>query len=221
MQFKEIWSDLPQDVRWQFESNSQTLSIKRGEFIYRQAEQPKGLYFVKKGLVGLVLTGSISAKEHLLRFFRENQFFGHRALFSNEGYHGSTVALEATTLKLVPQQIILEAISKYPILLKDVVLVLAKELRRVEVQHVMILENQVLTRVGQALIYLKDLHPEHNWTRQEIANFCASTVSTIIKTLAELEKMGLIEQQGREIIILNRTGLLSLQDDVEVDKNNL
>lgn len=213
MQFKEIWSDLPQDVRWQFESNSQTLSIKRGEFIYRQAEQPKGLYFVKKGLVGLVLTGSISAKEHLLRFFKENQFFGHRALFSNEGYHGSTVALEATTLKLVPQQIILEAISKYPILLKDVVLVLAKELRRVEVQHVMILENQVLTRVAQALIYLKDLHPEHNWTRQEIANFCASTVSTIIKTLAELEKMGLIAQQGREIIILNRTGLLSLQDE--------
>ena len=213
MQFKEIWADLPQDVRWQFESNSQTLNIKRGEFIYRQAEQPKGLYFVKKGLVGLVLTGSISAKEHLLRFFRENQFFGHRALFSKEGYHGSTVALEATTLKLVPQQIILEAISKYPILLKDVVLVLAKELRRVEVQHVMILENQVLTRVGQALIYLKDLHPEHNWTRQEIANFCASTVSTIIKTLAELEKMGLIEQQGREIIILNRTGLLALQDE--------
>lgn len=214
MEFKEIWTDLPQDIRWMFESNSQTLNLKRGDFIYRQAEQPKGLYFVKKGLVGLVLTGSTSAKEHLLRFFKENQFFGHRALFSNEGYHGSTVALETTVLKLVPQKIILAAIEKYPILLKDVVLVLARELRLAETQHVLILENQVLARVAQGLIYLKDLHPEHNWTRQEISNFCASTVSTIIKTLAELEEMGLILQKGRTITILNRVGLLALQEDV-------
>lgn len=219
MQFKEIWSNLPQDIRWQFESSAQILNIKRGEIIYREAEQPKGLYFVKKGLVGLVMTGRVSAKEHLLRFFRENQFFGHRTLFSNEGYHGSTVALEATTLKLVPQHIVLAAIDKYPVLLNDVVLVLAKELRRAEVQHVMILENQVLTRVAQALIYLKELHPEHNWTRQEIANFCASTVSTIIKILAELEEMGLIMQKGREILILNRLGLLALLDEQESDKN--
>lgn len=213
MEFKEIWTVLPQDVHWQFMSNAQTIDLKRGDIIYRQLDQPKGLYFVKKGLVGLVLTGSTSGREHLLRFFRQNQFFGHRALFSNEGYHGTTVALEPTTLRLVPQNIIFAAIEKYPTLLKDVVTVLAKELRRTEVQHVMILENQILARAAQALVYLKDLHPEHNWTRQEIANFCASTVSTIIKALAELEGMGLISQEGRTINILNRDGLLALQDD--------
>ena len=142
MQFKYFWTELPPDIHWQFESNAQTIELKRGAIVYRQSEQPKGLYFVKKGLVGLVLTGSASGREHLLRFFRANQFFGHRALFSNEGYHGSAVALEPTILKLVPQKIILAAIEKYPMLLKDVVMVLAKELRGAELQHVMILENQ-------------------------------------------------------------------------------
>lgn len=208
----ELWSELPQDVKWQFESQSQKLELKRGDFIYRQGDLPKGLYFVKKGLVGLILIGASSGKEHLLRFFREGQFFGHRSLFSEEGYHGTTVALEPTVLKLVPKAVVLNAIEKNPILLKDVVKVLAKELRRAETQHVMILENEVLVRIAQSLVYLKDIRPEHEWTRQEIANFCASTVSTVIKGLAQLEDMKLISQTGRHIEILNRDGLISLQD---------
>lgn len=212
METKELWSDLPNEIRTQFNSQSQTIELKRGESIYRQGDTPKGIYFINKGLVGLVLIGSGSGKEHLLRFFKQGQFFGHRALFSNEGYHGQTVALEPTTLKLVPKNVVLSVLEKNPTLYKDVVVVLANELRRCELQHVMILENQILGRIAQALVYLKDLHPDHNWTRQEIANFCASTVSTVIKTLAQLEESGYISQEGRAIAILDRNGLIALQD---------
>lgn len=209
----DIWSDLPLDVKTQFTSQAQTLNFKRGDFIYTQGETPRGIYFVNTGLVGLVMVGAGSGKEHLLRFFRAGQFFGHRSLFSEEGYHGNTTALEPTEIKLVPRALLLDAINKYPQILKNVVKVLSKELRRCETQHVMILENEILPRVAQAVIYLKDLHPEHNWTRQEIANFCASTVSTVIKALAELEDRGLISQTGRSISVLNRDKLVALQED--------
>lgn len=212
METKEIWSDLPNEIRTQLNSQSQTLELKRGDSVYRQGDIPKGIYFVQKGLVGLVLTGSGSGKEHLLRFFKQGQFFGHRALFSNEGYHGNAIALEPTILKLVPKNTVLSVLEKNPIFYKDVITVLANELRRCEIQHVMILENQILGRIAQALVYLKDLHPDHNWTRQEIANFCASTVSTVIKTLAQLEESGYIAQEGRAITILDRDGLIALQD---------
>lgn len=212
METKEIWGDLPTEVRAQLNLQSQTIELKRGDSIYQQGDTPKGVYFVQKGLVGLMLSGSGSGKEHLLRFFKQGQFFGHRALFSNEGYHGNTIALESTTLKLVPKSVVLNVLEKNPIFYKNIVEVLANELRRCELQHVMILENQILGRVAQALVYLKDLHPDHNWTRQEIANFCASTPSTVIKTLARLEDSGYIAQEGRSIAILNREGLISLQD---------
>jgi CRP-like cAMP-binding protein len=212
MEWKELWSELPADIKWQFESQSQTIELKRGDFVYRQGDLPRGIYFVKRGLVGLVLIGAESGKEHLLRFFKQGQFFGHRALFSEEGYHGSTLVLEPTTLKLVPKSIVLAVIDKNPFLLRDVVRVLSKELRRCEMHQVMILENQTFVRIAQALIYLKDLHSDYNWTRQEIANFCASTTSTVIKVLSELEETGLIRQEGRSIQILNRDGLIALQD---------
>jgi CRP-like cAMP-binding protein len=212
MEWKELWSDLSPEIKWQFESQSKLIELKRGETIYRHGDFPRGIYFVKKGLVGLKLIGQASGKEHLLRFFRQGQFFGHRALFSNEGYHGTTVSIEPTLLKLVPKEIVMLAIEKQPTLLREVVKVLSKELRRSETHQVMILENQILLRTAQAVVYLKDLHPDHNWTRQEIANFCASTVSTIIKAMAELEDLKLIKQEGRSIQVLNRDGLIAMQD---------
>ncbi|MGZ3743140.1 MAG: Crp/Fnr family transcriptional regulator [Pseudobdellovibrionaceae bacterium] len=212
MEWKELWAEMPVNIKEQFESQSRTIELKRGDSVYHQGDSPQGLYFVEKGLVGLVLLGATSGKEYLLRFFRQGQFFGHRALFSEEGYHGSTKVLEPTLLKLVPKNNVLAMIEKEPFLLRGVVRVLSKELRRCETRQVMILENQTLVRTAQALVYLKDLDVEHNWTRQEIANFCASTTSTVIKALAELEAMGFIQQEGRAIQILNRDGLIALQD---------
>lgn len=212
MEWKELWSELPTEIKWQFESQSKTIALKRGDVVYQQGDSPRGIYFVKQGLVGLMLVGPSSGKEHLLRFYRQGQFFGHRALFSDEGYHGVSIAIEATVLKLVPKEIIMNTTEKHPFLLKNVVKVLSKELRRCESHQVMILENQILARTAQALIYLKDLHPDHSWTRQEIANFCASTVSTVIKALSELEEMGFIRQEGRSIQVLKRDELIALQD---------
>lgn len=212
MEWKELWENLPGEIKGQLDSQSRTIELKRGDEVYRQGEKPQGIYFVQTGLVGLVMTGATSGKEYLLRFFRQGQFFGHRALFSEEGYHGSTRVLEPTVLKLVPKIIVWAAIEKNPLLLRDVVRVLSKELRRCETRQVMILENETLVRTAQALVYLKDIHADYNWTRQEIADFCASTPSTVIKTLAELEAMGFIRQKGRAIQILNRNGLIALQD---------
>lgn len=216
MEFKALWGELPLEIKARFASRAERIELKRGDFVYREGEEPRGIYFVERGLVGLVLLGAASGKEHLLRFFKDGQFFGHRALFSDEGYHGSTVAMEPTVLKLVPKATVLEAVEQTPEILTGVVRVLAKELRRCETHQVMILENQILARTAQALVYLKDLHPNHNWTRQEIANFCASTVSTIIKAMAELENRGLIRQEGRAIEIVDRDALISLQDADEV-----
>ncbi len=213
MEFRELWRDLSDDVRLHFEAKLETITLRRGESVYRQGDQPKGVYFVQTGLVGLVLTGAASGKEHLLRFFKQGQYFGHRALFSDEGYHGSTVVLEPTIVKLVPKHVVMAAIDKNPSLLSGIVSVLAKELRRCETQHVMILENEILVRVAQSIVYLKDLHPDHNWTRQEIANFCGSTVSTVIKALGELEQRGCLSQDGRAIQILKRDSLIALQEE--------
>lgn len=189
---------------------SKLLEFKRAQTIYRQGDAAQGLYLIEQGLVGLVILGQESGKEHLLRLFKAGDFFGHRTLFRGELHHASAVALEATRVLFLEKDGFLELIDRHPKILRSIVEILADELGKAERIHVDIIESQILARTAHALVYLKDVHPDHNWTRQEIANFCASTVSTIIKTLAELEEMGYIEQDGRIIRIKNRDALLAL-----------
>lgn len=212
MLYTTIWKDADAALLERLDHHSVTLEFKRGDVIYSSGDKPKGLYLILTGLVGLSIIGEESGKEHLLRFFTSGQFFGHRSLVSEENYHAGSIALEKTTVKLLPKAILSQILDEHPILYKDLAKYLGKELRRAENLHIMVLENQILPRTAQAIIYLKNLHPDHNWTRTEIANFTASTTSTIIKAMAQLEDMGFIRQSGRSIEILNKEELLKLQN---------
>lgn len=212
MESFDLWHRLDAKAQKELHQVTQERTYKRGDAVYSQGDTPRGIYFIEEGLVGLALIGEASGKEHLVRLFKEGQFFGHRTLFAHETHHATSTALEKTQLSFIPKDPFLKIADQYPCLYKDVMQVLARELRASEVRHVTIMENQVLTRTAQALVYLKDLYPEHNWTRQEIANFCASTASTVIKAMAQLEERGLIAQKGRSIEILKRQGLIELEE---------
>lgn len=204
----DLWADLPSQAKKIFRSSAQRLEFKRGDKVYQQAATCDGLYFIESGLVGLTMVGETSGKEHLIRFFKPGQFFGHRSLFSDEGHHCAAICLEATILTLVPKHVVVSVMEQFPHLYKIVISKIAKELRRAEAQRITILENQTLPRTARVLVYLKEFSPEHLWTRQEIANFSGSTTATVIRALAELEAKGFIEQNGRMIDIVNREALV-------------
>lgn len=197
--------------REKFGTHFLPLSFKRGDIVYHEGQEAKGIYFVESGLVGLKKTG-FSGREYWLRFFAAHHFFGHRSLFSQEDYHGSAVSLEASKLHFVSKDIVLNAVKLEPHLLLDIADVLSRELGQSENQHVMILDHQINARVAKTLVFLKDMHADYDWTRQEIADYCASTVSTVIKALSEIEKSGYIKQNGRSIHIINKEALLNWID---------
>jgi len=187
-------------------------SYKRGETLYHQNQPCEGLYLIQSGIVGLKVS-TASGKEHLLRFYGQNQFFGHRSLLTDEPHHSSALALEQTVCLFFHKQGVTQLIKNNISALQAFALLLAKELKFSELHRVLILENQILARTAQAIIYLKEMGPSHQWTRQEVAEFIASTPTTIIKALAELENRGLILQVGRRIEILDKAGLLAIPEN--------
>ena len=203
------WSGLPAEVRAEFVSRGRRLHFKRRQIVYDHGEAPSGIYWVVSGLVGMVILGR-SGTEHLLRFFRPTQVFGHRAIFAAETYHGRTLVLEDCELAFVPTACVSWALDHHPAMHRAALRQLAKELRRAEQHWVEMLEHEVTPRVAGALIYLQAIDPGHAWTRQEIANFCASTVATVIRALKQLEHQGLVRQQGRRLEIVDRARLLAL-----------
>jgi CRP-like cAMP-binding protein len=207
-----FWTRLPQSAARLIEQNTHIKTYKKGAVIYSSGEKPIGIYFIKKGLVGLV-TQTPKGSEHLLRLFSENNFFGHRALFAHQSYYGNAVCLEQSEIGLVPSRIVETILETYPEASRLIIETLALELGQAENQRLKIADQEVLQRLASSLIYLKEVHPDHKWTRSEIANFCASTGPTVIRGLAVLEKQGLISQKGRAIEIIDRNKLLQFAND--------
>lgn len=184
-------------------------SYKKGEAIYRAGEKPSGIYLLLSGLVGLV---GVSQKggEHLLRLFHRGQFFGHRALFAKQDYHANSICLERSEVAFMAAEDVWDNMSKDPTLSFAFLERLAQEVGHAEMLRIQLTEQDVFNRTAAAVVYLKDIEPNHLWTRDEIAKFVASTGPSVIRALAQLEQEGLIEQKGREIIVLNRDALIEI-----------
>jgi CRP-like cAMP-binding protein len=203
------WRDLRGSAKEIFAAHAKPLEFSRGDRVYRSGEQPQALYFVERGIVGLVLTSS-GGMEHLLRLFVAGDYFGHRALFADEPYHADSVCLEPTLLLCLGKEHVERILNENPALQRILIRTLARELGRAELLRISLTEADVISRVASALVYLKELHSSHNWTRQEIANFCASTTPSVVRAMAALEARGFIRQVGRKVEILDREALLQL-----------
>ena len=205
------WEQLPAQAQEYLSQHKTTKNFSRGQFIYHMNEQPAGLYLVESGLVGIIIYSS-SGAEHLLRLYKTGQYFGHRSLLAEEPYHAGSICLQDCTISLIPKKIVQDIFEKFPQSQQLVIRYLAQDLGRAERQRVSISEKEVQARIAESLIYLLTLHPEYNWTRKEIASFCGTTTATAIKALAQLEEMGLIQQSGRKIQILQRQKLEQLTE---------
>jgi len=188
--------------------DARSLKFKRGDVIYKMGELPQNIYLLQTGLVGLVVWGE-SGKDHLLRLFKQGQIFGHRSFFAKEKYHASATVLQDTEVLVLSKDEMRERMKGNCDLAEKLLETLATELRRSEEKQVILTEKDVTARIAEAVVYFKELHPTHSWTRQEVADFCGTTVATVIRTLAKFVDDGLIEQQGREIIILKKDELLA------------
>lgn len=193
-------------------SLGEPIELNRGDVIYRENEAPQGLFYIERGLIGLTKV-TVSGTESLVRLFKSQQFFGHRTLFSDEHYHATAKCLEESNVLFINKKAALKTFDENPDSYQFLSKYLAKELRRAEDRSVLISEGHIIERVAYALILFKKLHPEHMWTRTEIANYCASRTPTVIKTLGILEAKGAIKQNKRLIEITDENRLISVIED--------
>ena len=189
--------------------NRESSNLKKKSIIYNETEIPRGIYYIKSGLIGLTKVHADGA-ESLLRVFKPGQFFGHRSFFSEESYHATSIALENSEIIFCNKEIINEVFAANPKAFYFLARALAKELRRAEERSLLISEGDVTERIASTLFLFKKLKPDHKWTRSEIAKYCASRTPTVIKVLGELENKDIIKQEGRDIQILDENGLLDI-----------
>ncbi len=194
-----------------FQREASVANFERGSFIYHQGEHPNNLYFLESGLVGLVILSS-KGKERLVRIIKVGNFLSHRALLAEEPYHASAKVIEKSLVKKLAAEHLYKFLDEHPAALRYLTRILARDLRRAESSISHLSEATVTQRVAESLVFLLEQYSDHQWTRQEIAEFVGSTTPTVFRVMAYFESRGWIKTLRRKIQILDRKALLSLQD---------
>lgn len=176
------------------------VNFKTGQTIFYEGNEPIGLYVIQDGLVKLQSL-SADGSSNTLRLLGPGQALGYRALFAGESYHSSAICVEDCTLCFVPKNVLLNIVKDYPQVAMNLLQQLSKDLRTAEDKWVTQVNKGAPERVAEAILFLDKHFHDQPWTRREIAQWAGTTPETVMRTLAQFEKEGLISSEGRAYTI--------------------
>ena len=190
-----------------FSIEQKILHFGRGDIIFNDADEAHSLYFIETGLVGIIKITE-AGSDYILRLHGEEEFFGYRPLFSDRKYYATAMSIEESTIVRISMKSgdkLFQSNNFLKFLLND----LSEKMLITEKRFTSSFDRDVKARIAEALIFLLTRYPEHRWTKKEIAEFCGSTTSTVIRTMSEFEKFGFIDQSGNRVNIPSIKALLN------------
>lgn len=203
------------------EVNRQNFYFKKGEVLFREGEELKGIYFIHEGTVKV--HKKWGDKELILRFARKGAIAGHRGLGGDSLYPVSATALESVTACYVDIDFFKATTKINQDFLYELMMFFAKELKESERNMRNLAHMAVKGRIAQALLILiekfgikDDSSIDIELSRQDFASFVGTTYETVFRILNELTENNIIKVNSKLISILNMEKLLSLTNAADV-----
>jgi len=198
------------------ENNKKNFIAKKGEVIFKEGDPVSGVYFVTSGNVKV--HKQWGDKELILRFANDGAIFGHRGISNSiSTYPISATALETTKLCFVDIEFFKTTIKVNQAFAYGLLMFYADELHASEKKMRNLALMSVKGRLAVAILGLRDQFGldtngflNLTLSRQDLAAFTGATYETVFRTMNELLAEKLIVVSGKQIGILNETGLLDL-----------
>lgn len=203
-----IFRILSEKEREILKENYQCKPIKKGEVIFSEGDAPTGLICLSKGTVKVFING-VGGREQIFRMAKPVGFIGYRALFANEKYNATAVALEDSVICVFNRKSLFKVIRLNPDLAIEILQAFASELGFTFNRTVTLTQKHIRGRLAESLVFLKDTYgfEEDNQTikvylsREDLANLSNMTTSNAIRTLSAFAHEKIVELKGRKIKI--------------------
>ena len=202
-------------VHYPKEKRSSTITKKH--VVYSEGDNPARLYFLLKGKIKTYHTNR-DGKYFITSFVQEGEFFGFVDILENQIYRESAEALEDTTVISISAKDF-QAIIKENIHLE---IFFRKELTKYLIKNETILMSMAYQslrmRVAAALVELAKTYGKSldepitmKLSREDLASRVGTATESVIRTLSEFKKEGLVEIKGSEMKILKPLALANLK----------
>lgn len=216
---KSLFSVLTNEELEYLSNNNACIQVKKNEIIYKEGERPTGLICLSEGKVKIYKEG-FGGREQIVRLAKPVGFIGYRALFAEENYLASAMALENSVICVIEKEAFFEVVRKNSNLSLQIIKSLATELGFSNSRCVTLTQKHVRGRLAESLLVLLDTYgfEEDGITisaylsREDIASLSNMTNSNAIRTLRQFEQEQVVAIEGRKIKILNLAKLERISD---------
>jgi CRP-like cAMP-binding protein len=187
----------------------QNFIIKKGEPIFKEGDEVKGIFFVFTGIVKVHKHWG-SEKEIILRFAKAGNIIGHRGLGKDLVYPVSATAIEESTVCFINLDFFKASLKVNSSFLFELMMFYATELKESEQNMRNLAHMPAKGRIAQALLTLDEKFGRTGdgfidipVNRQDLASFAGTTYETLFKVMNELVEEQSIALNQKQICIAN------------------
>lgn len=197
------------DIMW-LDEIKHCKSYKKGDLIFHEGHYPKGLFCVNGGKMKVVQLGE-DGKEQIVHLIHTGNVMGHRAIFGDDRYSCSAVAMENSRVCFIPKDSFERMIQQNAKLTLKIAHLLADELKDLEKKVTHSVQHSVKSRLAESILELKKNYGflndgitiDVNVTREDLANLAGTSRETATRYLYEFQNDGVLKLDKKQIKIVN------------------
>jgi CRP-like cAMP-binding protein len=182
---------------------------QKGDVIFREGAVPAGIFLVRSGKIKKYKVDHIG-KEQIIYVANQGELIGYHAVLAEERYPDSASALEASSLCFIPKEDFFEVIHSSPGFSQRLLKALSHEFTVLANNISVFGQRTASERLAIALIVLREKYKDDgradeeiflNISRTDLANIAGIAQENVIRLLKEFKAEGILETEGRKIII--------------------
>lgn len=197
------------------------MELEEGEVLFSEGETPKGLYYVERGCLKMVVKrqqarGRTTTPEYVTKLVSPGEYFGYKALVRGSDHKGSARAVTSSTVWMYPKDLVLVALRSSNPLLKQLLKQAVGDIDAYEKTSQLHYLASVEERIAYQLVLMAERFglPAPNGislnlklTRNELAQLASTINESLSRHLTEFKNEGLLDVNGKEIIVKDLEGL--------------
>ncbi len=196
-------------------------NVDQGEEIYQEGDIAQGVYLLKTGCIKICVhrentRGRTTTSEYVTKLVSPGEVFGYKAIIANTPLRSFARAVRPSTYWLYPKAAILDVLSQSHPLILSLLRQAVADIENYEKMSQLHYLASVQERIAYQLVVLADrfgvmtskgIGLNLKLTRNEFAQLASTINESLSRHLTEVKNEGLIELNGKEIIILDRKRL--------------
>lgn len=198
-----------------FDDTGAIKSFTKGEVIYKRGAHSNYVYLITKGIVKCSRTED-SGKELITNLYQTDSFLGFTSFEHNIRYEETATAVEDVEVSGMLKSELKSILGKNQNVSLELMNVLTDNIAEIKEQLLQMAYSSVRKKTAQTILQFTSVLNKNSdeaikISRSDLASVAGIATESLIRTLSEFKKKGLIEIEGRNIKILQLQSLEAIE----------